>query len=286
MTEPIQIGRYNTLKIMRSAPPGLYLGSEEEQVLLPSRYVPEGAAIGEALRVFVYTDSEDRPIATTLEPAAVVGDFALLEVVDLSEHGAFLDWGLDKDLFAPFGEQHQRLRIGDRRVFAVCSDERTGRVHASSQLRTHLDYDVSGIEVGAEVSLLVYDPHELGALVVVEGKHAGLVYRTETFQPLSVGDSLKGYVKRVRDDNKLDIGLQRQGVDAIDDAQRRLLEALRASGGRLRLHDKSPPEEIRATLRLSKKAFKRALGALYKARRVRLLDDGIELLEGEPGGPG
>ncbi|NOY91430.1 MAG: GntR family transcriptional regulator [Deltaproteobacteria bacterium] len=273
----IPIGRYSTLEVMREAEAGVYLGRDGEELLLPNRVVPEGIELGQTLRVFVYKDSEDRPIATTKEPKAVVGDFALLEVVDLSPHGAFLDWGLDKDLFAPFKEQHRRLVLGERLVFAVSLDERTDRVIASSQLRTFFDYDVSEVQADDEVELLVYDHNELGALVVVDGRHTGLVYRGEASRELRVGDELSGYVKLVRPDNKLDIRLQRTGRDAIDDATQALLDALREAGGFLPLHDKSPPEEIRARLSLSKKAFKRALGGLYKARRVELRPDGVKL---------
>lgn len=281
MTRAIQIGRYNTLTVLREADAGLYLGSVDEEVLLPGKLVPDGAVVGSKLTVFVYTDSEDRPVATTQTPRAVVGDFALLEVIDISPHGAFLDWGLDKDLFAPFGQQMRHLEVGDRRVFAVSLDERSNRVIASNQLRTFFDYDVSDVQTDDEVSLLVYDENALGALVVVDGRHTGLVYRAETGRPLRIGDELRGYVKLVRSDNKLDIRLTRTGPAAIDDATQVLLDALIESGGTLPLHDKSPPEEIQSRLGLSKKAFKRALGGLYKARRVELLPDGVKLLDRE-----
>jgi len=281
MTQPIQIGRYNTLPITREAEAGLYLGSEDEEVLLPGKLVPAGAEVGSELTVFVYTDSEDRSVATTQTPKAVVGDFALLEVIDLSPHGAFLDWGLDKDLFAPFKQQIRRLSLGDRLVFAVSLDERSNRVIASSQLRTFFDYDVSEVRADDEVNLLVYDENALGSLVVVDGRHTGLVYRGEASRELRVGDRLTGFVKVVRPDNKLDIRLQRTGPAAIDDATQTLLDALIKNGGHLPLHDKSDPAEIRARLALSKKAFKRALGALYKARRVELLPDGVKLLDKE-----
>jgi len=279
--EHIQIGRYNTLEVVREEAAGLYLSAEQrgpksEQLLLPGRYVPEGTHIGDRLRVFVYTDSEDRPIATTLEPKAVVGDFAFLEVIDQSPHGAFLDWGLDKDLFAPSNEQHQRLQVGDRHVFAVSLDERTQRVKASSQLGPYLDYEVQAVDEGAEVGLLVYGHSDIGAQVVVDGRHPGLVYFDEAYRQLLVGDRLTGYVQRVRPDNKLDVRLQRTGRSARHDAQQVILDALEGAGGFLPLHDKSSPAEIRAKLALSKKAFKRALGGLYKARRIVVRPDGIE----------
>jgi len=281
MTQPIDIGRYSTLTIRREAEAGLYLGSDEQEVLLPRKFIPKDFEIGAEITVFVYTDSEDRPVATTQKPKAIVGDFAALEVIDLSEHGAFLDWGLDKDLFAPFKQQQRKLDLGDWLVFAISLDERSNRVIASSQLRTFFDYDVSGVKVDDAVELLVYDHNELGALVVVDGRHTGLVYKGEASRDLRIGDTLTGYVKLVRPDNKLDIRLQRTGREAIDDATQTLLDALREAGGFLPLHDKSPPEQIRRRLSLSKKAFKRALGGLYKARRVELLPDGVKLLDEE-----
>ncbi len=274
----ISIGRHNTLEVMREADPGLYLGSEAETVLLPWRYVPEGTKLGEHLRVFVYTDSEDRPIATTLTPTAVVGEFAYLEVVAVTKHGAFLNWGLAKDLLAPFNEVHDRIEVGRRYVFAIALDG-DGRVTASSKLSRHFDYDVEEVREGDEVDLLVYGHNEVGAQVIVDGRHAGIVYENEAFRLLRYGDNLTGYIKLVRPDNKLDIRLQRIGADATDDAQRIVLEAAKANGGFLALHDKSSPEQIRAQLALSKKAFKRALGALYKARRIELHADGVKLLD-------
>lgn len=276
----IEIGRYNTLEVLREVEHGVYLGGEEasDQVLLPRRYVPEGTQVGETLTVFVYTDSEDRPIATTLRPTAVAGDFAYLSVIDVSEHGGFLDWGLDKDLFAPANEQVRPLEIGDQFVFAVVLDA-TQRVKACSQLRSYFEYDVSGVRPGQEVDLLAYDRNAVGMLVVVDGKYTGIVYRNEAFQPMRVGQKLRGFVHRVREDNKLDVRLTRAGTDGIDDAQETILAALRADGGFLALHDKSSPESIRARLSMSKKAFKRALGGLYKARRVELLPGGVRSLD-------
>lgn len=284
MTQSIQVGEYNTLAVLRQEPAGLYLGptaDADDQVLLPQRQVPPGTRVGERLRVFVYTDSEDQRVATTLRPTAVVGDFAFLDVVDLSPHGAFLDWGLDKDLFAPTNEQCRQLRVGDRAVFAVSLDERTGRVKASSRLGPYLDYEVAEVAEGTEVDLLVYDHNDVGALVVVAGRYTGIVYYDVAFRQLLIGHRLRGFVQKVRSDNKLDIRLQRTGRAAIDDAQQIVLDALEDAGGFLPLHDKSPPEQIRARLALSKKAFKKALGGLYKARRVEFLPDGVKLLVAE-----
>lgn len=276
----LRIGRYNTLPILRETRHGLVLGRDGDEVLLPFGQAEERLPpVGERLRVFVYTDSEDRPIATLRKPHATVGEIAYLECVDLSEHGAFLDWGLDKDLFAPFGEQHARLRVGRHYVVAVALHERTGRVFGASKLARYFDYDVEDVQAGDEVDLLVYHLNEHGAQVVVDGRHAGLVYEAESHRPLRIGDELRGFVKQVRHDNKLDIQLQRQGKQGRDDAQQAILDALEDGDGFLGLHDGSSPEDISRELDMSKKAFKRAVGGLYKARRIELLDDGIRLLD-------
>jgi uncharacterized protein len=274
----IEIGKTNRLMAARRAPPGVYLTSEGREVLLPNRFVPEGLVLGTELDVFVYTDSSDRPVATTQTPLAVVGQFACLTVVDVSAHGAFLDWGLDKDLFAPLAEQEARLSKGDRAVVAVCLDEHTQRVIASSRLAQFLDVPTE--TPGAVVDLLVYRCTELGAQVIVDDRYAGLVYASETFAPLGVGDRVKGYVRRLRDDGKLDVSLKPPGAAGRDEDTRALLEALEASGGHLPLNDESAPREISERLGMSKKAFKRAVGTLYRQRLVRLSPDGITLAGG------
>jgi len=273
----IEIGKTNRLVAARRAPPGMYLAQDEQEVLLPNRYVPEGLEIGAELDVFVYTDSSDRPVATTQKPLAQVGQFACLSVIDVSPHGAFLDWGLDKDLFAPLPEQEARLRKGDRVVVAVCLDEHTQRVMASSRLGQFLEPPTSPPAPGAPVELLVYRQTELGAQVIVDDRHAGLVYASETFGPLAVGDRVTGYVRRLRDDGKLDISLRAPGAAGRDEDTRALLRALEAGGGQLPLHDDSTPEEISTQLGMSKKAFKRAVGNLYRQRLVRLEPGGIRL---------
>lgn len=274
----IEIGKTNRLQAARRAPPGMYLARDGQEVLLPNRYVPEGIEIGAELDVFVYTDSSDRPVATTQRPLAEVGQFACLTVIDVSPHGAFLDWGLDKDLFAPLPEQESRLSKGDRVVVAVCLDEHTQRVMASSRLGQFLEPPTSPPAPGAPVELLVYRQTELGAQVIVDDRHAGLVYASETFAALAVGDRVTGYVRRLRDDGKLDVSLRAPGAAGRDEDTRALLRALEANGGQLALHDDSAPEEISAQLGISKKAFKRAVGNLYRQRLVRITPDGIRLM--------
>jgi predicted RNA-binding protein (virulence factor B family) len=271
----IEIGRYNRLLAERRAPPGVYLTHEGSEVLLPNRHVPASLELGTEIDVFVYTDSDDRPVATTQKPHAVVGEFAYLEVIDLSEHGAFLDWGLDKDLFVPFAEQESRMQRGERHVVAVCLDERTQRVMGTTRLTQFFETDVSGLEVRQAVELLVYRRTELGAQVVVDQRYAGLVYQSETFGDLEVGAHVTGYVQRVRSDGKLDISLKPQGSAGRGGDTQVLIRALEAAGGNLALHDNSSPEEIAQVLQMSKKAFKRAVGNLYRQRLVELSPAGI-----------
>lgn len=275
----IEIGRTNRLKAARRAPPGVYLESEGSEVLLPNRFVPEALVLGSELEVFVYTDSSDRPVATTQKPLAEVGQFAFLQVVDVTRHGAFLDWGLDKDLLIPIAEQEVRLAHGDRAVVAVCLDQHTQRVMASSRLAQFFDSDFSSLSVGAAVDLVVYRCTELGAMVIVDDRYSGLVYQSEQFTPLGVGERARGYVQRLRDDGKLDISLRAPGAAGRDNDTQTLLRVLETNGGFLPLHDDSPPEEIVRCLGMSKKAFKRAAGSLYRQRRVRLSPQGVSAID-------
>jgi len=275
----IEIGLTNRLTAARRAPPGVYLESEGSEVLLPNRLVPEGLELGSELDVFVYTDSSDRPVATTQKPLAEVGQFAFLKVVDVTRHGAFLDWGLDKDLFIPLAEQETRLARGDGAVVAVCLDQHTQRVMASSRLAQFFEADLGALAVSAPVDLFVYRCTELGAMVVVNDRYSGLVYQSEQFTPLLVGERAQGYVQRLRDDGKVDVSLRPPGAAGRDNDVHKLLSALDANGGFLPLHDDSPPEEIARWLGMSKKAFKRATGNLYRQRRVRLSPQGISAID-------
>jgi uncharacterized protein len=278
----IEIGRTNRLIAARRAPPGVYLESDGHEVLLPNRFVPEGLVFGSELEVFVYTDSSDRPVATTQKPFAEVGEFAFLRVIDVSQHGAFFDWGLDKDLLAPLPEQEARLQKGDQAVVAVCLDEHTQRVMASTRLAQFFDTDTTDLVPQAQVDLLVYRRTELGAQVIVNSRYAGLVYSSETFGPLEVGARASGYVQRVREDGKVDVSLRPPGAAGRDEDTQGLLRALEANGGFLPLHDGSSPEEVSRLLKMSKKAFKRAAGNLYRQRLVRLSPQGIVRLSPQP----
>jgi len=271
----IRIGEYNDLEAFKRVDFGIYLGNQEEWVLLPSKWVPEGLAVGESLRVFVYTDSQDRPIATTDAPVATIGEFASMEVVDITNHGAFVDWGLEKDLFVPFAQQIRALKKGQRQIVYVSLDQRTGRVIGSTDLGRYFDYDIADLHVGQEVALLVFDFNDAGAQVVVAGRSRGIIYHDETFETLQRGQQLNGWVKLLRDDNRVDVSVRRPGHGSVVDAKVVILEALIAAGGSLPLHDKSSPEEIGDTLKLSKRVFKQAVGGLYKDRRISISEAGI-----------
>lgn len=265
----VEIGSTNQLTVVRVTKPGHVLRDDEgRELLLPHKLGPRELQVGDAISVFVYTDSEDRPIATTQKPLAQVGDFACLKVVHVNEHGAFLDWGLDKDLFVPKSEQHVSMRVGQSYVVAVFLDGATERVAAASKLGPFFDYDVSSLSEGKPVELLAYDENDVGMLVIVDDRYSGMIHRSEIFRPVRVGDRLSGFVAKIRDDNKLDIRLRRTGQSAQMDASALILEALKSSGGVLPLGDKSPPAEIVQRLGISKKVFKAAVGALYKSGQV------------------
>ncbi len=280
----IAVGVTQTLQITRRAKMGVFVGYPAEgqrlaeEVLLPDRFVPRGAQPGDELKVFVYNDSEDRPIATTLVPVAEVGEFAAFDVVDITPHGAFLDWGLDKDLFAPFGEQHTHLSVGDRLVFYVSLDRHTMRVKASSKLGRFFDYEPEGLEYGQEMSALVFGENEIGFNCVVDGRYAGMLFRNQVYQDLRIGDVVDCYVHDIRDDGRLDLSVHRTGVQGIEDASAVILRALKQNNGFLALHDKSPPQDIRDALNISKKAFKKGLGGLYRERLVTLEEGGVRLV--------
>lgn len=272
----LEIGKTRSLKVLREAPMGLILGSAEDEVLLPTRYVPEGTSPGDVVDVFLYTDSEDRPIATTEQPLAQADEFACLRVVSAGQVGAFLDWGLPKDLLLPHRSQLHRVRPGQQLVVRVSCDPVSGRPVATAKIERFLEPPPPDLRPGQAVSLLVYEQTDLGCKAIVDDRFGGLLYREPGSDPIEVGATVAGYVQRIRPDGRVDLTLSPTGQAGIDDARETLLQALLAAGGRLELGDRSDPEEIRRALGLSKKAFKRAAGALYRERRIRIGDSSIE----------
>lgn len=273
--EMLEIGRYNTLAVKRMSEIGAYLSSDMGDILLPNKYVPEGLKAGDQLEVFIYSDSEDRLIATTLNPKAQVGEFALLEVKDNSNVGSFLDWGLEKDLLVPFSEQPQPMKKREKYLVRVYLD-RSERIAASAKLGKFLQ-PPQGLKVNDEVELLFYQFSDLGAKVVVNGRFNGLVFKNDLFGKYEVGSTATGYVKKIREDGKLDVTLRRGGTQDIMGSKESFLRVLSERGGFLPVNDKTPPDVISEMFRMSKKSFKTVIGNLYKAGIIEITKDGVKL---------
>ena len=274
----IEIGNINTLKILRGTRVGLFLGDDDvdvDDLLLPTKYAPKEFEIGDEIEVFCYLDHEERPIATTLKPFIKRNGFGFLRVAEVNEYGAFLDWGLEKHLLLPFREQRFKLKEGDWCVVYCYLDDKSFRLVASTRLHKFLSNEQLELQQNDQVDLLVFRKSDLGWDVVVNNKHKGLIFASEVFQDIAIGDELKGYVKKIRQDAKLDITLQPIGIDKLDPAAQAIYEKLIAEEGVLRVHDKSSPEDIKAIFQMSKKTFKRAIGSLYKNRKIDIRKDGI-----------
>lgn len=276
------LGRRNSLPILRAAKPGLILdGGEHGEILLPRRYIPTELPADNLLEVFVYRDSEDRPVATTETPLAMVGEFALLRVLSTRpDLGAFLDWGLAKDLLLPRREQANPVRPGELVVARVYLDEKSDRIVATTKLNRWLKGPAPRYTPEQEVQLLVIGETPLGYNAIVENTHLGLLYRSELSAPLAPGDTPRGFVKAVRPDGKVDLSLDRSGYQRVKPLAEQILDALSQAGGTLPFHDKSSPEEIRDAFGVSKKAFKQALGTLFRQRKITLEPTEIRLLPG------
>ena len=268
----IEVGEYCDLTVLRDTPYGLFLGEEgsKDSVLLPGKEIPEGTEVGDSIRVFIYNDSEDRPVATTKTPGITRNSFGVLTVKDVNKMGVFLDWGLDKDLLVPFKEQHKKLTVGQSVLVFMYYDEGSERLVASGNLERFVTNNNLSVEEGEEVDLLIWDASELGISVIVNHKHKGLIYNNEVFQELSPGDQLKGYVKQIRDDEKLDIRLSKEITAQMPADTEMIMSLLKDNNGTLSAGDKSDPEEIYALCKMSKKAFKRAIGSLYKQKLVKI----------------
>lgn len=278
----IEIGKYNTLTILRQTKVGLFLGNgnEAEDLLLPNKYIPENFTIGDEISVFVYLDHEQRPVATTLEPYILLNEFALLRVNHVNNVGAFLDWGLEKDIFVPFREQARPMEKGKRYLVYLYLDEKSNRLVATSKINQFLNNEELTVEVGEEVDLIVSHITELGINVIINGKHKGLLYKNEVYdEDVRTGDIARGYIKHIRPDHKIDVSLEKLGYDKVEPNSERILDELRASRGFLRLNDNSHPEDIKSVLQMSKKTFKKAIGLLYKQHRIEIKDEGIYLIK-------
>lgn len=273
------IGERADLKVTREQPFGIFLdGGDLGEILLPRREMPVKWEVGEPVDVFLYRDSEDRPVATLKEPKVKPGQFAYLEVLAITGVGAFLDWGLPKDLLVPFREQKDRLEVGKSYVVFCYLDEDTGRIVATRRLSRHLDQTRAPYREGDEVDLLLYGKTELGYKAIVNGRHTGLLFANQVFRRLRAGERTKGYVTLVRDDGKLDLSLEPPGRERISSLEAKILHELEGRGGWWELHDNSPAAEISKALGVSKRAFKQATGALFRQRKIRIEPDGLRLL--------
>ncbi|EJO93173.1 GntR family transcriptional regulator [Ectopseudomonas mendocina DLHK] len=276
------IGRMNSLQVVKHTDFGLYLdGGADGEILLPKRYIPKDtpSEVDDWLNVFIYLDSEDKLIATTLKPKIQLGEFASLKVVDINRVGLFFDWGLPKDLLLPHSEEKRPLQIGDYCVIYLYLDKRTRRLTATARLDRHLDKVSANYQVGQEVDLLVVERTDLGFKAIIDGKHWGLIHKNELFKFIRSGMREKGYIKELRADGKISLSLQPIGREAASGLAEQIIERLRAQGGVLALGDKSPPEAIAEQFRVSKGNFKKAIGGLYKQGLIHIHDDRIELLD-------
>ncbi|GAA6258243.1 S1-like domain-containing RNA-binding protein [Bacteroides sp. f07] len=276
----IELGKYNQLEVVKEVDFGVYLdGGEDGEILLPTRYVPEDCKIGDILNVFLYLDMDERLIATTLTPFVQVGQFACLEVSWVNQYGAFLNWGLMKDLFVPFREQKMKMQVGRKYVVHAHLDEESYRIVASAKVERYLSKEQPEYASGDEVDILIWQKTDLGFKAIIDNKYSGLLYENEIFTSLETGMEMKAFVKQVREDGKVDLILQKPGFEKIDDFAKTLLDYIKEQGGRINLNDKSPAEDIYDTFGVSKKTFKKGVGDLYKKRLVVLHEDGITLAE-------
>lgn len=279
MENELKIGEYNHLRIIKEVPFGLYLDGYEDEILLPLQYVPESYEIDQFIDVFIYRDSEDRIIATTLKPKATINQFAYLEVKAVTPLGVFMEWGLAKDLFVPFSQQFQKMSVGRSYLVYVYLDGQTDRIVASARVEKFLPLtDGSEFTIGDKVDAIPFEHTDLGIKCLVNNCKIGMLFKNQVFTNLTFGESTPVYIANIRPDGKLDLRLEPVGMVRIDSQAERILNAIKDNNGVLKLHDKSPAEEIYQALGMSKKDFKKGVGALYKSKLIALHSDCISLL--------
>lgn len=275
----IEVGKYNTLKVSRKVEFGFYLDDGKEGILLPKRFAPGNLRIGDEIKVFLYHDSDNRLIATTQEPKGIVGDIVKLQCVSTTEHGAFLDWGLMKDIFVAKSQQLARMQKGGEYLVKIYIDEQTGRVAATEKIERQISNDELTVKEKEEVDLYVQRISDLGYVMLINSRHTGLLHFNDVFRDIHVGDRLKGFIKTIRPDNKIDIVLDSPGYNRVEGETEKILRLLKQNNGFLPYHDKSEPEEIYNFFGMSKKTFKMTIGALYKQKKISLSEKGIKILE-------
>jgi predicted RNA-binding protein (virulence factor B family) len=275
----VAAGQYHKLKIVKKVDFGIYLDGNGDEILLPKRYVTPAMEPGEEVEVFIYHDGEDRIIATTDKPVATVGEIALMRVKDITPHGAFMHWGIMKDLFVPISQQTSRMFEGESYLIYLYVDEQTGRVAGSEKFSKYLSNDELTVNEKDQVSLLVWQKTDIGYKVIINNKHTGVLHFNDVFRDLDYGETVAGYVKTIREENKIDIGVGERGYKRVLTETEKILELLRENGGYLPYHDKSDPAEIYEFFGISKKAFKMATGALFKERKIEFVSKGIKLMD-------
>jgi uncharacterized protein len=274
----VNIGKYNTLRVIKEVDFGVYLDGEQEgEILMPVRYVPKNCKVGDSVDVFLYLDSEDRPVATTEKPYAQVGEFAMLRVKSVNKIGTFLDWGIMKDLLVPFREQKVTMEEERSYLVYIYVDAESKRIVASAKLNKFLNKTVPEYTVGQQVDLVVESETDLGFKAIVNNSHWGILYENEVFEQLDKGLKIKGYIKKIRTDDKIDLSLQPIGYDKVDPISQMILDQLNGVGGFIAVSDKSDAEQVYRVFGISKKSFKQAIGALYKKRLITIGTDGIRL---------
>ena len=277
--ETVKVGQFNTLRVNRKVEFGFYLEDGAEGILLPKRFAPNNLNIDDEIEVFVYHDSDNRLIATTQKPKAIVGEIAKMKVVSVTKQGAFLDWGLMKDLFVPASKQVSGMRLGGEYLVMLYIDEMTGRVAATEKVENLMSNEELTVKEMESVDLLVYRTSELGYVMIINNKHIGILHGNEVFQQLEIGDKVKGFVKKIRPDNKIDLILGKPGYTKVEDESAKIIRLLNENNGYLPYNDKSDPTDIYAFFGMSKKSFKMTTGNLYKQKKIQFTQTGIQLIE-------
>jgi predicted RNA-binding protein (virulence factor B family) len=275
----VRMGEYNLLKVIKVKDMGVFMDNGEEGILMPKRFVPPGTRIGDEINVFLYHDGEGRPIATTQKPLAVLGEIARLRAVSVTDQGAFLDWGLMKDLFIPKSGMISFMRPMGEYLVKIVMDEQTGRVAATEKLERFLSNDVLTVKEKEEVDLLVYRQTEIGYEVNINNKHKGILHTNEIYRPVEIGDRFTGFIKRILGENKIDVAAGKPGYQRVEDESEKILRLLNENNGYLPYHDKSSPEEIYSFFHISKKTFKMTTGNLYRQKKILFTKTGIQLVQ-------
>src|SRR5690242_17505095 len=275
----VKMGEYNVLKVFKEKPMGVFMDDGNEGILLPKRFVPQGTKVGDELEVFLYYDSEDRPIATTQKPYGILGDIVKLKAVNVTHQGAFLDWGLMKDLFIPKSKMKNFMIPNGEYLVKIIKDERTGRLIATEKLEPFLSNEELTVKEKDVVNLTVYRKTNIGYEVIINNVHKGILHNNEIYRDINIGNQFEGFVKNILPDNKIDVAAGKPGYQRIEDETQKIIRLLKENNGYLPYHDKSSPEEIYSFFQMSKKAFKMAIGKLYKQHVIGLTKTGIQLIE-------